>query len=375
MPRNGTNCFELKDGRWRAAWVRRGEKTLYFYGRTMQAALDARAEGKRLASQGLKAKPKRITLSAWMEAWLESHVKPNRKSRTYELKESAYRIHIKPHLGKKYLHELKPLDIEAFYAVKQKEKLAKATLRNLRDTLAPALDLAVKNDEILKNPVRLAEMPSIPETYRITFLEPEQAGLLLKETQKETLSAEGLPKEVHVHGRLLAFMLLTAPRKSEALNAKWEDVTMDGPEPEWRIWGTKTDSAERIVPLIPEAVAILRKEKAAQAQEFLRKGRQQKPEDYIFTGKYGGRMSGATPNNSLWKLTEKLGLPRLRVHELRHSCASLLYDMGMDLKDIQSVLGHKRWQTTSDLYTHLFKRRKRVVMSSMSRLFGERETG
>jgi integrase len=94
----------------------------------------------------------------------------------------------------------------------------------------------------------------------------------------------------------------------------------------------------------------------------------------VFTTRYGTPISPRNLVRSFKALLQRAGLPDMRFHDLRHSCASLLAAQGVPARVAMEVLGHASIQTTQNIYTHVFDDAKRQAADVMERLFGDNVT-
>ena len=118
---------------------------------------------------------------------------------------------------------------------------------------------------------------------------------------------------------------------------------------------TKTKSSTRSLPLVPQFEAMLLQMRATQEQNKLILGDSYCREfsDYIYVDPLGYLIKPGYVTQHFRLVCDKNGLKQIRFHDLRHSCATLLYENGVDMKAIQEWLGHSNISTTLNLYTHL----------------------
>ena len=173
-------------------------------------------------------------------------------------------------------------------------------------------------------------------------------------------------------------------RRSEAIGLKWDAIDfqnntitikhtvisccIDGKLVQEARDTTKTKSSMRTLPLVPEFKERLLKQKAQQDEYRRVCGRSYNREylDYICVDEMGNLVTPQYVTDAFPKLLEKNGLRKIRFHDLRHSCASLLLSNGVPMKQIQEWLGHSDFSTTANVYAHLDYNSKRSSADAMS---------
>ena len=133
---------------------------------------------------------------------------------------------------------------------------------------------------------------------------------------------------------------------------------------------TKNASSRRSFPLSPEAEAIFRRAKELEQQNRVAFGQEYRESPYVFKWPNGKPYSPDYISHRFNDLLKKHELPHIRFHELRHSCASMLLDMGFTLKDVQEWLGHSDIKMTANIYAHLDTARKSSIADSLADKFG-----
>ena len=160
-------------------------------------------------------------------------------------------------------------------------------------------------------------------------------------------------------------------RRSEAVGLKWDAIdfkkktitirhtvtqaTIDGKSKIIQKDRTKTKSSYRSLPLVPPFEELLHRLKAQQElnQKLCGRSYCKKYTGYIYVNEIGELVKPGYITQHFPLVLQKNGLRKIRFHDLRHSCASLLYANGVSLKEIQEWLGHSDISTTSNIYTHL----------------------
>ena len=177
---------------------------------------------------------------------------------------------------------------------------------------------------------------------------------------------EGHPLELPI--KLGAFYGL---RRSEILGLKWNAIdftantitirhtvtscNVDGKHIEVAADTTKTKSSMRTLPLVPDFRDLLLRKKEEQAHYRRLCGRSYCTDylDYVCVNELGERLKPNTLSSGFKRILETNGMRIIRLHDLRHSCASLLLANGVPMKQIQEWLGHSDFSTTANIYAHL----------------------
>ena len=255
------------------------------------------------------------------------------------------------------LKELTTEDIQEFYSA-QLERVSANTVIHYHAVIHRALKYAVKIKTIQSNPAVNVERPR-KEKFIGSFYDKKEINTLFDIIQ-------GHPLEVAI--KLAAFYGL---RREEIIGLKWTAIdfenntltiqhtvtecNLDGKHIEVASDTAKTDSSLRTMPLVTNfrAMLLAKKEK----QEHYRKlcGRSYCKEylDYIFVNEMGERWKPRYLSDGFKRILEQNGLRRIRFHDLRHTCASLLLANNVPMKKIQEWLGHSEFSTTANIYARL----------------------
>jgi integrase len=246
--------------------------------------------------------------------------------------------------------------------------LSPRSLRLHKNIISQALDLAVQSKLIPANPCQFVELPQNVR-YESTFYNAKQLQALFKALQGDEL----LP--------LVKITALYGLRRSELLGLQWDSIDFERKTMTIRHTvskvtevvakdKTKNASSRRSFPLTAEAEAIFRRAKELEQQNRAAFGREYQENSYIFKWPDGHPYSPDYISHHFAKVLKKHGLPHIRFHELRHSCASMLLDMGFTLKDVQEWLGHSDIKMTANIYAHLDTARKNSIADSLAGKFG-----
>ena len=243
-----------------------------------------------------------------------------------------------PRLGKKALAEVTHSDIERLH--KAYSKKAPYAANRCVELLRRLFNLAIKWGWCSSNPAAGIEFNR--ENARQTYLTKQEVQWLLEELGAENRNREGAD--------LLRFLILTGCRCGEALALTWEQVDLDA-----GVW-TKPAHAvkarrEHRVPLSDEALAVLRTRKQHGERVF---------------GSRAGVVSRDV-RKTLWSACERASVRRVRIHDLRHTYASLLASEGVTLPVIGALLDHSNPQTTAR-YAHLYDDALRAATAKVGKL-------
>ncbi|NLH27815.1 MAG: site-specific integrase, partial [Syntrophomonadaceae bacterium] len=191
-------------------------------------------------------------------------------------------------------------------------------------------------------------------------------------------------------------LAMTGARRGEILGLKWSDIELDG----GKTWSDndlkggkmhiqrslcevqdketgklkrefqppKTKKSNRVFPLLPEMVAILKSHRKRQLEEKLVFGKEYHDEDLIFCSENGQRLWPRNFNRSYARHLKNAGIPHKKLHALRHTFCTLLLEAGEDLKNVQELVGHSRISTTADIYSHVLEKRKKKAIEKLGNI-------
>lgn len=292
--------------------------------------------------------------------WLEM-MKRSIEQTTYASYAMTIKSRIVPYFEQKELRlkEVTPKDIQDYYQYSlDVEKVSANTVIHRHANIRKALQYAMKTELIDKNPADLIERPR----------KDKFVGSIYDAAELDVLFGivRGLRIEMAVI--LGAFYGL---RRSEVVGLKWNaidfkkktitikhtvtEVTIDGKMITVEKDRTKTKSSYRTLPLVKPFEELLLKLKAEQEENRRVCGKTYCKDylGYIYVNELGERIKPNYITQNFSIILNNNNLKKIRFHDLRHSCASLLYANGVSLKEIQEWLGHSDISTTSNIYTHL----------------------
>jgi len=313
--------------------------------------------------------PGKATLSEYLISWLNDYCKPNLSVRTNDLYSYICISHIIPILGNIPLIELKPQHLQRLYADKQASGLSNRTVQIIHVTLHKALKNAVKGGLLFRNVSEAVAAPKI-QRHEMRVMSETDLHIFL-EYAKDT-----------PYYALFYTSLFTGMRRGELLALRWSDIDLElcqlyitrsmqyirtaAPENRISFKEPKTSKSRRRIDLSPSNAIILREHKAKQADLRESLGFPSISDNDLVFSHYDG--SPLLPNSvtHAWiKLVRRCGLHGVRLHDARHTHASLLLKQGVHPKIVQERLGHSSIQTTLDTYSHVAPGLQRAAVNKL----------
>ena len=352
MPRYGNNIYKRADGRFEGRYIKScsGGKTQYgyIYSRNyneVKTKLDA------VKSMSVIVASSKITMAKYLLLWLEE-IKPNIKESTYMLYLHNVNNHLIPAIGKIKLQAVTAEQITAL--IRSKSELAPKTIYGIFGVLNSALSYAVERRLLAYNPRANVRLPKLSQKSVEVFTSEQQARL-------ESSCDIGI-----------MICLYTGLRIGEVCSLKWGDIdlrngtlhvrrtvqriknTQEGAKTKVINTPPKTQFSERNIP-IPQFLIdrLLSQKNLSDAYVLSIKGRQMEPRTYQYRFK---------------KLLQRLGLPPLPFHSLRHTFSTRALELGFDVKTLSDILGHYNANITLRTYAHSIMEHKRTQMNLLSNL-------
>jgi integrase len=335
-------------------WVQtaRGPKRRYVSAKTKtEAQIQLRKELARL-DEGLTFDAENLSLGEYLDRWLEDSMRGSIRKSTYDRYEGAVRVHIKPALGRLKLNKLAPAHLQSFYRNRLDAGCAPASVNKLHVVLHKALSQAVEWRMLPRNAAEAVRAPR-PAPKEMQPLSTEETRRFLEAARGDRLEA------------LYVLAVTTGMRQGEILALKWQDVDLENATLGVRrtlgrsggrllLGEPKTKKSRRTIHLTEAAVRALREHLSRQMEEIQWLGDLYKDDGLVFTSEVGTLIN---PSNlrrrSFARLLKRGELPLIRFHDLRHTCATLLFGRGVHPKYVQELLGHATIAITLDTYSHV----------------------
>ena len=246
------------------------------------------------------------------------------------------------------------------------DALTANTIKHHHQNISKALNDAVKHGLITQNPASMATTPKVNK-YKATFLNPVEINDML-------LLFKGNVVEIPV--TLVAFYGF---RRSEVLGLKWKNVDFVNKriviaETLQQHTGgdytdvPKTESSYRSMPMPDEICSLLKTHKKVQEDRKSLMGDFYTENDYVCTWPDGRVITPNYLTKEFNKLITNSNLPKIRLHDLRHSTASNLLAKGFSIKQVQEWLGHGSPSTTLNIYSHIDDNSKKNMSECLSEI-------
>jgi integrase len=329
-----------------------GARRKALYGKTRSEV--AAKLSKALADRegGLTFDADNTTVGEYLARWLCDSVRGTVRISTFERHEQIIRAHLAPAFGRMKLKTLTPAHVRALHREKLDMGLAPATVRKIHSTLHKALSQAVADGLISRNAADVKAPRPAPDEMRP--LSEAEARTFLDAARETGDRFEPL----------YVLAITTGLRRGELLGLRWDDADLERGtlrvgralvrEGGRHVVGeTKTKRGRRRVNLTPRTVAALKAHRKRQLEERMKLAGLHADHGLIFASRTG---TPVIPEHlvkrSFKPLLKKAGLPEIRFHDLRHTCATLLLGRAVHPKIVQELLGHATIAMTLDTYSH-----------------------
>ena len=368
------SVFERKGGNRKKPWVAQvtlesGEKKQTYHA-TQKEAIVALRNMQHELEQGRLATGAQQKLKGYLEEWFEEVYRPTIRLSTYLRYRGILNNHIVPALGHIAVQKLTTRKIQAFYADKEKEGLSASSIHAMHKVLRRALANAMKWRLVSYNACDGVSLPKVvrPKIHPLT---PEQARRLLEVVKGHPLEA------------LILVALTTGVRHGELAGLQWGDIDLDkGSLHIQRIVSRlgrykyverepKTESSRRMLMLPRFVLDILKVHRTRQLEARLKAGEKWQDHGLVFCNRRGGFLYPDVLLGQFHRVLAQAGLPRMRLHDLRHSAATILLSMGVPAKVIQEILGHSTIGMTMNIYSHVLPVMQKDATDKWDDFFGE----
>lgn len=341
-----------------------------------------------------------LTLAAWLEHWLDNVLPMTARWKTLSTYRSQMRLHVLPALGAWRLSEIQPEHLEEHYRRMQAEGHSVHTIRAVHRVLRSALNEAVRRRRLAANPALIARPPRAEEV--------EVEPLSIEESRRVLQAAQS-----SLHPARWSIALSVGLRQGEALGLVWRDVDLDdgvirvrrsvqrrtwehgctvvdgqptcrrkrGAECDHRTGGglllvePKTKASARTIVLPAPLVEELRAHRVQVNRRRLEAGvGWDATHDLVFPAAGGGLIDPARDHTEWKSLLKQAGLRDVRLHDARHTAATLLLVQGVDIRTVMSIMGWTE-MATAQRYTHAVDELRRRAARQMGALLWDQQAG
>lgn len=382
---NGEGNIYKKRGYWEAritkGYDRNGMQAFkYFSAKTRTELIIKLDKYKSEKLNGTYIEDKHITVGQWLDEFYRTHIVDRVKLSTQVNDESIIRHHLKPFIGRIKLCELKGRRVQQVYnqmlengRVDGKGGLNPKTIRNIHITLHKALEQAVKDDLIIKNPLKSVTLPRMHKKA-IQILTPEEQRRL----NHVCFS--------HPWGMAVLLTLYTGMRKGELLGLTWDNIDFENNRlyvtkqlsrikdysknaKAKTILGimedTKTKTSKRVIYIASVIMDELKKYKEQQEQEKLKWGEAYKHLNMVFCCEDGQYIDPGTFRDFYLRILKRAQIEPKTFHALRHTFATRALESNANIKTVSEILGHASIQITLDTYSHVSKELQEETMQKI----------
>ena len=316
---------------------------------------------------GIDVQGSDVLLKNFLFDWLDDYSKiHNLSENTYRGYKVNIKNHIVPFLGDIKLNSLKPTDIDDFILYIGNKGLSATTQRYIIAVLRKSLKWAVKRRILSVNVIDYVDIPT-PKKYKPVVLDERQLQTLLSYCFDKPLLTP------------ICLIILLGLRRGEALGLKWSDFDFDNKTVHIQRTATpskggyhfsdcKTDDSNRFLALPDIVISVLDNWKVYQS-DFYMMIEGFNPDDYVFYNFTGCILSCSALSRYFKQALKECDLPDIRIHDLRHSYATLLLSKNIAPKVASSMLGHSDTRTTLDIYSHLLTNMQAPVTTAIDDTF------
>lgn len=301
----------------------------------------------------------------WMEHWYETHSRPAARPGTRRIYEGYLRLYIRPGLGHIPLNRLTAKDMQRFFVWLKTEGradqsdgetgLADSQLRNIHSLCRRALEQAVSENLIPRNPASGCKLPPARKG-EMNVLSRESMQKLLIQAKEEK------------YYELFLLEFATGLRLGELTALQWEELNLTTGElriskqavvigSELVITEPKTKAAVRTLLLPPKVLEVFREYRKRNVSRWL----------FPSPKKEDSPLLPSVVRQRLHRLLDHAGCERVRFHDLRHTFATLALENGMDVKTLSTIIGHVSTATTLNVYAHVTDEMRKTAAAKIDR--------
>ncbi|PSL41753.1 site-specific recombinase XerD [Salsuginibacillus halophilus] len=314
---------------------------------------------------------KKITFEDFAEEWMEI-MQNNYRASTFSVYAGVIRNRIVPEFAKAKLGDIKQIDLQRFYNRMDEEGLSAKYIKLLHNILSAMYRDAVAWEYVTKNITNNLSTPKGNKKEMKTWT-IEQSRFFLEHAKNETK-------------RYPVFVLAiwTGMRTGEIHGLKWKDIDFERQTITVRrtvAWAgkqghilqdVKTEGSQRTIKISDFVTDVLKQHRLKQKELMFKLQREFKEDQCVFLSYNGNRIDPRGTSRRLFEISQKIGLPRIRMHDLRHTHASISLQLNQHPKVVSERLGHKSIDITLDLYSHVTETLQEESVEQFERAMNEK---
>jgi integrase len=369
--------YQRKDGRYEARALINGIRIqLYNFNlKELKVEFEKRKEE---AKQGVDKKLSNITLDEWFEEWFTRYKVPKIKETSITPMKTKYRANFGRLIGNMKVAEIRNMDIQDVINTMQREGRATSSMRDALGRVRECLESAKNNRIISENPCFDITVPWENVTKERRFLSQEEQNRFLQQVQSNW------------YKEMFYIMFLTGMRIGEVGGLKWEDVDFknkcininrslscqyESGVKTVRLTAPKTHNSYRKIPFMGEAEEMFLSQKKKQDKIKKELGKRYRSDgefsDLVFVTSMGSPVFRHHAEKEVKKVVKAINeqeafdsvreqrephyFEDLYPHAIRHTFCSRCFQLNMNLKVVQKLMGHQHYSTTIDIYTHVMQ--------------------
>ncbi|MED4013651.1 site-specific integrase [Priestia aryabhattai] len=309
-----------------------------------------------------------MTYSTYMNEWFEGRQNHLQKT-TFEIHSIYYQNVIKPKLGHFKIQQMTPLHIQKFInELVNQNSYSEHTIHLIYRIISASLKKAKIINLLKDNPASGITLPKIRKK-EMNVWSLEQVNHFINESKKTKRLTR-----CYI-GFLIA--LLTGMRQGEIMGLRWKDIDMESQiiyirqtltqDAEIK-YGAKNDSSIRSIHISNKLISELKVYRKRVFAEKLLLGQEYNDFDLVICTQSGKPMIPRNFRKEFYNLTEKISLPKIRFHDLRHTHATILIQQNVNVKLISERLGHAEIGTTLDTYSHVLPNMQKIVSDELDKI-------
>jgi len=351
------SVYQRQDGRWTGATyvltIEGGRRRRQVYGATRKAVFAQLVDLNSKTDRGIPAAVDLWTVTTYADHWLEHIVPAALRPSTRSSYTWIVRKYVLPNIGSHKLRSLRPEHVRKLHRDIMSASSSLSTVQRAHAVLRSMLSEAMREQYVDRNVASLVRAPR-GERVDVKWWTATEATVFLD-------SLEG-----HPFVGLFTLALALGMRRGELLGLRWQDVDLEGRKLHIRqtiqrlgkaeglvIGPPKTNRSRRSIPLPQLCINALEKRRVLQQVDRHRIGEAWIDLDLVFGSVVGSAVDPSNLRRSFIAAVSSAGLPQIRFHDLRHTCATLLVSQGVPMRVVMEILGHSTMGITSDLYSHV----------------------